>query len=63
VTFRERASVQSANPADRPFVFDHTPLPRVLWGKDKGALGGQREAWWANETEGEGNENNKALRA
>lgn len=39
------------------------PLPRVLWGKDKGALGGQREAWWAAETEGEGNGENKALGA
>lgn len=61
-TFQHRASVLSARPAVRPFVSARGPLPRVLWGKDKGALGGQREAWWAAETEGEGNEENKALR-
>ena len=33
----------------------------MLWGKHKGALGGQREGWWAAETEGEGNREHKAL--
>lgn len=51
---------QACRPA---FVFSHSLLPRVLWGKDKGVLGGQREAWWAAEIEGEGNEENKAPRA
>lgn len=31
----------------------------VLWNKDKGALDGQREAWWVAKTEGKGNSENK----
>jgi len=45
LTFTEQDGVLSARTAERPFVFAHGQLPRVLWGKDKGALGGQREAW------------------
>lgn len=57
------ASVLCARPADWPFVSAHGQPPRVLWGKDKAALGGQREPRRTAETVGEGNEEHKAPRA